>query len=446
MSANRKQSRWISTALVVALSIASPALGAEQSVAEEAPPRTPVDPKGWQVHWHNGTRIERSDGQFKLKFGGRTMLDFAQIWGDSSLRQTVGNGDFGSGVEFRRARLFAQGTFYNRLIFKIQYEFANAGDDGVHFKDLYLGLMDLGPVGTLRIGHMKEDFSLEEMTSSKYGVFMERSLSAAFNPGRNTGLSAYNTFLEGRLRYALGGFHATDSGGFGWKDSDGTTYHVTARLTGLPVWEDDGKKLVHLGFSYSHQFTGSGGTGLHYGKRPESHLAGHYVDTPIPDPSGGTTDIAVDGVDLVTVEFAAVYDSLSLQAEWQAALLERPGLESSLLWGVYGQAAYFLTGEHRNYTQKYGNFGRTKLLSTFDPGVGDWGAFELAARISYLDLNDAGIRGGRLLDVTAGVNWYLWPNLRLMANYVHSELWDRGTAVPGSGAGDLFEMRLQFDF
>ena len=59
MSANRKQSRWISTALVVALSIASPALGAEQSVAEEAPPRAPEGVADSEVResvepWHAG--------------------------------------------------------------------------------------------------------------------------------------------------------------------------------------------------------------------------------------------------------------------------------------------------------------------------------------------------------------------------------------------------------
>ena len=489
MRASLEPSRLIASAIVIALSIAAPAFGAERSVTEEVleilqhsgviseatydelsararaeaaalaatpaeappelPPRAPEDPKGWNVRWNNGTKIERNDGRFKLKFGGRMMLDFAQVWGDSDLRQTVGNGDFGNGVEFRRARLFAEGTLYDRLTFKIQYEFANTGQDGdnVDFKDVYVGLEGLGPVGTLRVGQMKEDFSLEEMTSSKYIVFMERGLPSVFNPGRNTGVSAYNSFLDGRLRYALGGFHATDRGGFGWKDSDGTTYHITGRVTGLPYWEEGGKRLVHLGFDYSHQFTGSGGTGLRYHRRPEAHLAGPYVDTQIPAPVGGTaTGIAANGVDLFTVEFAANYDSLSLQAEWQASLLDRPGQKDALLWGLYGQVAYFLTGEHRNYSRKYANFGRTKLLSTFDPEKGDWGALELAARVSYLDLNDRGIRGGRLLDFTAGANWYLWPNLRLMANYVHSKLRNRGTASPGAGSGNLYEMRLQFDF
>ena len=407
------------------------------------------DPKGWTVKWSNGTKLERNDGKFKLKFGGRAMLDFAQIWGDQSLRTSVDdNGAFGSGVECRRCRLFAQGTLYDRFLFKFQVDFAGAGDGNpAELKDVYMGMTGLGPVGTVRIGNMKEDFSLEEMTSSKYIVFLERALPSVFNPVRNVGISGYNTFLDGRLRYALGGFHQTNDGAFGQKRNPGpTTYHITGRLTGLPYWADNGKKLIHLGIDYSHQFTGSGGTNaLDYAQDPEAHLAADYVDTGnIPN---------VEAIDLFTGELAAGWNSLWAQAEWQGSLVQRRGnLEDLLFWGVYGQVSWFVTGEHRNYTPQYGNFGRTKLNNNFDPTAGTWGAFELAARVSYLDLNDRDIRGGELLDITAGANWYLWPNVRVMANYVHSILRhglptpSGGLLPPGKGDGDLFEMRFQLDF
>ena len=71
----------------------------------------------------------------------------------------------------------------------------------------------------------------------------------------------------------------------------------------------------------------------------------------------------------------------------------------------------------------------------------------MAARYSYLDLNDQDIRGGTLWDVTAGVNWYLFPNLRLMWNYVHGDVRDRvDEGDPIDGAGDIFQMRVQLDF
>ena len=423
----------------------------EAAAASKLPDQTAKekDPKGWTVKWSNGTKVERNDGAFKLKIGGRAMLDFAQIWGDQSLRTSVNdNGAFGSGVECRRCRLFVQGTLNDRLLFNLQVDFAgNSSGGGTALKDAYMGLTGLGPVGTVRIGHMKEDFSLEEMTSSKYIVFMERALPSVFDPERNVGISAYNTFLDGRLRYALGGFHQTNDGAFGQKDTPGpTTYHITGRLTGLPYWEDKGKKFMHLGIDYSHQFTGSGGTNdLDYAQDPEAHLAADYVDT--------ANIQNVEAIDLFTGEIAAGWNSLSAQAEWQGSLVSRRGNQEDLFfWGVYGQLSWFATGEHRNYSPKYGNFGRTKLKKNFDPTAGTWGAFELAARVSYLDLNSHDVRGGELFDITAGVNWYLWPNVRIMTNYVHSILRQGlptpsgGLLAPGKGDGDLFEMRFQLDF
>ena len=54
------------------------------------------------------------------------------------------------------------------------------------------------------------------------------------------------------------------------------------------------------------------------------------------------------------------------------------------------------------------------------------GAFELATRYSYLDLDSAGITGGRLHDWTVGLNWYASLNMRMMFNYIvaHPEGFD----------------------
>ena len=64
---------------------------------------------------------------------------------------------------------------------------------------------------------------------------------------------------------------------------------------------------------------------------------------------------------------------------------------------------------------------------------------KLAARYSQADLNDSGITGGELRNTTMGLNWYLNPNVRLMANWVHAY---RKTV----GDGDLFGMRFQVFF
>jgi Phosphate-selective porin len=60
--------------------------------------------------------------------------------------------------------------------------------------------------------------------------------------------------------------------------------------------------------------------------------------------------------------------------------------------GWYIQTAYVPTGESRNYNPSAGKFGRFKPARPV--GSGGPGAWQLAARISEVDLTDGMIEGG----------------------------------------------------
>jgi len=373
---------------------------------------TETDPGAYTVKYSNGLQFKRNDGEVKIKFGGRIQADFASIHPDSDLETAVPKGD-GEGVEFRRARLYVSGDLYDRILFKAQYDFAGGK---TKFKDVYIGMKKLGPVGTVRVGHMKEPFGLEELTSSKYITFMERALPSVFDSERNFGIAANNHHVDQRVTWGLGIFAPTDDQGEFF--SEMTSLNITGRLTGLPVYAENGRKLVHLGLSASRQVRDGVSQSLKV--RPEVHLAEKYLVS---------NAFLNDGATLLAAEAAWVCGPFSLQGEYKHGWIEQVGAPTSSIMGAYVQASWFPTGEHRVYKKKSGVFARVSPKRAFDPGRGDWGAVELAARYSFLDLNDEMLRGGEEQDVTLGVNWYLYSNVRLMLNYVYADVKDTGSTL-----------------
>jgi len=381
-----------------------------------------------RVYYQNGLKIESANKDYRFQMGGRIMNDWAFFSeGDDFKAQ---EGDVGDGVEFRRARIYVSGLLYNRVKFKAQYDFA--GQD-VDFKDVYFGLIKLPLVGNLNIGHFKEPFSLEELTSSKYSTFMETSLANVFSPGRNNGFAVYNTAMDKRLTWAAGVFRPVDDSG-DLTDSD-SGYNLTARVTYVPWVQDNGRKLVHLGFGASYQEPDDDGE-VRYRTRPESHQTDRFLNT---------DNFSADHVSLYGLEAALVYNSFSVQGEYKMADVNLPnGFSDPSFDGYYVGASYYLTGENRKY--KKGAFGRTKVKNNFLQGDG-LGAWQIALRYSQLDLNDAGIQGGEEENITVGLNWHLNNNTRVLLNYVHAEI-ENSLAVNSITDADLdiLQMRFQIDF
>jgi phosphate-selective porin OprO/OprP len=427
------------------------ARGEAETVA--ATPAVEGEGPTWDFKWDNGFKLARSDKKFKLKFGGRIHLDGTFISADSDLASDFRDAGLGStdgnGVDFRRARLFFSGTLYERLFFNMQYDFAQPNnDDNPDFKDVYVGLK-LGPVKDLRVGHFKEPMMLDEWTSSKFITFMERGLNQVFFPGRNVGLMAAGDAVEKRLFWQTGIFRNTNDQGFAFDDWDDTEWDLAARLVGVPLYSGEGENLIHLGASYVHRFMDwTAGGNLRYRRRPSSHLAQRFVDTRNSLTGIAGADIQAGDSDILNLEAAGVFGPFSVQAEYTNSWVNGGGLQDNLhFWGLYAQASWFLTGEHRPYDLGNGRFGRLKPKNYFNPAEGGWGAWEIAARYSYLSLRDRNVRGGRLWDVTAALNWYLYPNFRWMLNYVHAHVGDRVSGAQTiRGGADIVQSRFALDF
>jgi phosphate-selective porin OprO/OprP len=96
--------------------------------------------------------------------------------------------------------------------------------------------------------------------------------------------------------------------------------------------------------------------------------------------------------------------------------VERNGYDSVKFRGGYVYASWILSGESRNYDAGSGSF--LPLTPNEPLGRGGKGAFELAARISHVDLSDQDIIGGQESNISFGLNWYLNEQFRVMGNLI----------------------------
>jgi phosphate-selective porin OprO/OprP len=92
--------------------------------------------------------------------------------------------------------------------------------------------------------------------------------------------------------------------------------------------------------------------------------------------------------------------------------------------------------------------------SPFSLWGGGWGAWEIADRVSTINLNDQlgttnGVAGGLQTIYTAGLNWYVNGNIRFMFDYLHGNIAKQISPTNSGDTGarfDAFAMRAQVAF
>jgi phosphate-selective porin OprO/OprP len=399
----------------------------------------------------NGLRIRSADDAFEARIRLRIAHDFAWFKQDRELADAIGKEQDGTG--FRMARLRLQGKAWNDFTYVGEFDFAGqTGEDTPKFRDVYLQYNGIpyfaGNDLDLRIGHYREPFSLDELNTITGGrQFMETPLLNVFAPSRNTGIQISDALLgkpkEERLTWALGIFKETDDIPSSNDSDEDQGWQVTGRVTGLPYYADGGRKLIHLGGAYSRR--NPDGARLAYGLRPENRLALFRYADPDNLPVGfRLRDARADDVNLYGLELAGVYNGLSFQSEYILSDVDTSFGGNVDFDGWYAQAGYLFTGEHRPYRNDSGRFDGPKPLRPFKLKGEDrgWGAWELLARYSAVDLTDGIIRGGEHAAWTLGLNWYLNDNVRFFANYtrnqIEHDLYD--------GDFDVLATRVQFEF
>lgn len=443
------------------------------------------DPDEGYVHFNEkGLEWGSKDGNFKAKLGGRIQVDSQVNWNDPDTPEGAG---MSNGVGFRRLRLFTEGVLWRDYEYRFEYDWArnNGGLEGV--TDAYLKYIHFKPFA-ITIGQLNEGKTLDSVMSNNYLTFIERALplNAFIEAGPNSkyqmGAMAETFDKAWGVPYVLRGGITTESiaapgpgnssdNSMGTSNTAGgtnamasnnqrnafsgdTSYQLVGRGVVLPYKDDEGN-LLHTGAwgswrSTNNNFNENGSLrtgGWAYQSAPDSAIdrtnwanTGNLTNTKC---IGGEYDSAtgncvggqnvvqhqVDSVGMFGAELAGAIGPVHAQAEYILTQINGKGYDSSdLLQGAYVQAGWFLTGETRPYDEKKGVWNRLIPRANFLQGDG-WGAFELAGRYDWLNMNTPNINGGGLSIGTFGLNWYLTPRIRFMTDYVHVFATNNGQAL-----------------
>lgn len=372
----------------------------------------------------DGLKLASADGAFSLQVGTLQQIDFAAYDADGT--------DLADGSQLRRSRLSLGGTLFKDWQYRFEYEFAKSAAV-TPITDAYVVYNGFKPF-TVTIGQFKPPFSLEALTADKSATFMERGLPF---------------YLISPLIVRAPGVQLADSGArwsaaagiFGEPLGNGATgdegWGVAARGTLAPYLAE--QRVVHLGLGLTWHKTTADNSGttpptssIAFTAKPESDQAPSFLNTkPLLD---------TDSYRFVGAELATAWGPASLQGEYDWVNVARDHGSDDLAFSTwYAQLAYTLTGEVRPYKVGRGVFDGVKPAHPL--GSQGWGAFELAARVSQLDLNDGSVAGGLQRDLTLGGSWYLNRYMRVSANYVKVLKLDGGSFDDQQPA--VYQMRLQ---
>ncbi len=155
----------------------------------------------------------------------------------------------------------------------------------------------------------------------------------------------------------------------------------TARVTGLPLYNQDGKHYVHLGLGLSQRSPID--DSVTFGAKPEANLAPNYVSATIP----------AESLTLIGAEAAWVSGPLSVQGEYTMAAIDAPRgfLARARSRRLLPPGELF--PDRRDPRLQQGRW----LLAGLKPDTnafakdGGNGAWELGLRYSSIDLTDSGL-------------------------------------------------------
>ncbi|GAA0560302.1 porin [Rhizomicrobium electricum] len=411
--------------------------------------------------------ITSADGAFSAAIRTLVQFDWAyysQGAGAKTLPAAYGP-DLSSGANFRRVYLGLQGKLFGDWSYNLNFDFGGSGgtENPGRIQSVYLEYDGLAP-WAIRVGAFPPPANLEDGTGSGETIFLERNSPSNLQRGLagGDGRDAISLLYTGeRVFGALSytGAKVQDSAVFDEQQAalgrlsylvvSAPEYHFLVGVNGTHIFKlpdavangsptlgntPGATALNSLTLADPPELTvDSNGIKLaNTGALPANHLtqwgleaAGNY------GPFYAQTGYYSFGIDRAAVAYKTF-----TSATTSATTIFQPS--NNTFSGWYVQAAWTITGEPRSYNAANGAFSQPKPKVSV--GHGGWGALELAARYSDLNLNSHTldttslvtawtapgtqtytfpntVRGGDQRIATVGLNWYVSTAIRFALDY-----------------------------
>jgi phosphate-selective porin OprO/OprP len=280
--------------------------------------------------------------------------------------------------------------------------FDSKRDDDFQFFDYRLDIPVFDRTN-VSVGMQKEPISMERIMSMVNLPMQERSAVAdALLPSRNFGVVLSGTARNQRMTWAGGVFNdwLVTSDSYGNSSSQ-----FIGRVTWLPFVSEDESNLFHLGFGARYSTVKEGGQAL---TEPEFNNAPAFVDTGL---------IVADSTIVYDLEASWRKGRFWLAGEYLGSDLDSPTAGDPEFGGYHITGSWVLSGEMRAYNKKSGILGKVPVAKSVYQG--GWGAWEVGARWSELDLTEGTVDGGEMQIASVGLNWWLSPIFNVNLNYRH---------------------------
>jgi len=288
-----------------------------------------------QLKWTSG-----GNKLFTYQLGFAPIADYTVFVQDDDSKKQVGKQE--NQGDIRSARISIRGNinFKNpwRYFFSVGYnglDYDPAKQPPWNITDLYF-VIPVGVLGNLTVGKIKETFVYEMVGDAANLAQTERILNPFFN-SRNIGFKLGRTFINDRMTVTAGLYNDWFTQGLNFSESANT---FTARLTALPVYEDHGKRFLHLGLSTRYLEEENGV--LRYKGKNESNVSSNYVDT---------KDFPASHSWSFGFEQLWSINNFSLMGEYVHSWAYTP-TNTEQFKGYYLTGSWVLSGEQRPYDKK----------------------------------------------------------------------------------------------